>query len=161
MTELARGAYEHVVTKGLERQLLRIDQDLIATMPLDPADSHEVLSRHIGVIAERALKAVPGQGANRLAAQLRLANAIAETISTAAPRAVITDDLFSDTPELLTAVVTRPPAPEPVTFPARPETPLSAAALLTKGRGQPGIGGEVNREMASADDVDLLCAFIK
>jgi hypothetical protein len=119
VTELAKGVSEPVVTKGLERQLLRVDQDLVETMALDPADSHEVLSRHIATLAERAFKAVPGQGASRLEAQLRLANAIAETISSTAPRAVLPDDLLAESPELLTAVVPRPPAREQVTFPLR------------------------------------------
>ena len=39
--------------------------------------------------------------------------------------------------------------------------PLSTSALLVNGRDQPRIGHEVQREMASADRVDLLCAFVK
>ncbi len=35
------------------------------------------------------------------------------------------------------------------------------SALLVNGHGQPNIGGEVKSELASADQVDLLCAFIK
>ena len=47
-----------------------------------------------------------------------------------------------------------------VRFPPRPEVPLTASALLVNGRGQPRIGTEVQRELASADNVDLLCAFV-
>jgi HKD family nuclease len=43
----------------------------------------------------------------------------------------------------------------------RPETPLASNALLVNGRDQPSIGTEVKRELASADRVDLLCAFVK
>jgi superfamily II DNA or RNA helicase len=149
------------MTRALDRALGRIDRDLVGSENLDPADSHDVLARHIATIATRALKAVPGQGAARLEAQLSLANRIVDAIAAAAPRAVEADDLLMDPPTLLTAIVPRPPAPLEVRFPVRPETPLATGALLTNGRGQPGIGGEVNREMASADDVDLLCAFIK
>jgi superfamily II DNA or RNA helicase/HKD family nuclease len=149
------------VTRGLGRALAQFDSDLIGTETLDPADSHDVLARHIATMATRALKAVPGQGTARLEAQLTLANHIAEAIASAAPRAVQPDDLLMDPPTLLTAIVPRPAAPATVAFPIRPETPLATGALLTNGRGQPGIGSEVNREMASADDVDLLCAFIK
>jgi superfamily II DNA or RNA helicase/HKD family nuclease len=149
------------MTRALDHALARIDSDLVGKESLDPADSHDVLARHIATIATRALKAVSGQGAARLEAQLSLANRIVDAIGAAAPRAVEPDDLLVDPPTLLTAIVPRPPAPIEVTFPLRPETPLATGALLTNGRGQPGIGGEVNREMASADDVDLLCAFIK
>ena len=51
--------------------------------------------------------------------------------------------------------------PGPTRFPRRPETPLSSSALLVNGRDQPRIGTEVQRELASADRVDLLCAFVK
>jgi superfamily II DNA or RNA helicase/HKD family nuclease len=37
---------------------------------------------------------------------------------------------------------------------------LSESALLINGRNQPSIGHEVNRELSTADHVDLLCSFI-
>jgi superfamily II DNA or RNA helicase len=161
VTDLPDGAYEHVVTRGLERQLVRLDHDLVQREGLDPADSHVVLSRHIAALTHRALRAVPGQGADKLAAQVALANRITETIAAVVPRAIEDDDHVGTSHDLLTAIVGRPPAPATVAFPIRPETPLASGALLTNGRGQPHIGSEVNRELASADNVDLLCAFIK
>lgn len=162
MEDLTEGAYEHVITRGIGQRLASIDHDLVDRAELDPADSHLVLSRHITALTERALKAVPGQGAARLTAQLELANRITEAIrQTAAPRVVQPEDFLSTPAELLTAIVPRPPAPLEVTFPVRPETPLASGALLTNGRGQPRIGTEVSKEMASADEVQLLCAFIK
>ncbi|MEV6601424.1 DUF3427 domain-containing protein [Actinoplanes sp. NPDC051346] len=161
MEDLLAGAYEHLITRRLQRDLRGTDAELIAREDLDPADSHEVIGRHLAAIAERALKAVPGQGPARLAAQLELANTIAEAIRSAAPRAVQDDDLLDAPPQLLTAIAARPAAPLPVVFPVRPETPLASAALLTNGRGQPRIGTEVAKEMASATEVHLLCAFIK
>ena len=44
---------------------------------------------------------------------------------------------------------------------ARPATPLSEVALLTNAVGEPSIGAEIRDELASADRVDLLCAFVK
>ena len=156
MTELAPGAYEHVVTAGLARRLRLVDDDLVQRMALDPADSHEVLSRHLASLAHRALQAVSGQGTERLVRQVEMTNAIAEAIAAGSPRMVQDEDRLELTHDLLTAIVPRPPAPQTVAFPTRPETPLSAGALLTNGRGQPRIGTEVAREMASADEVDLL-----
>jgi superfamily II DNA or RNA helicase/HKD family nuclease len=151
-----------VITRGIDRSLAAFDPVLVDRAGLDPADSHQVLSRHITALTERALKAVPGQGAARLTAQLELANQITEAIRAAAAARVVQPDDFLSTPaELLTAIAVRPPAPASVTFPVRPETPLASSALLTNGRGQPRIGTEVNKEMASADEVQLLCAFIK
>ncbi|GAA2493565.1 DUF3427 domain-containing protein [Winogradskya humida] len=161
MTDLAEGAYEHIITRGLQQKLTDFDKDLVQRIELDSGDSHEVLARHIAALAERALKAVKGEGNARLTAQLELANKIAEAIKAEAPRAVQPDDLLNTPAELLTAIVTRPPAPLSVAFPQRPETPFATGALLTNGRGQPRIGTEVVKEMATATEVQLLCAFIK
>lgn len=161
MTDLPEGAYEHLITRGMQRRLGDFDNDLVLRADLDPADSHEVIGRHLTEMAVRALKAVPGQGAERLTAQVQLANMIAAAIRSAAPRAVEDEDILDTPPKLLTAIATRPPAPLPVAFPTRPETPFAAGALLTNGRGQPRIGTEVIKEMASANEVQLLCAFIK
>lgn len=43
----------------------------------------------------------------------------------------------------------------------RPATPFSDAALMTNGRGEPTLAAELRSELASADRVDLLCAFVK
>lgn len=43
----------------------------------------------------------------------------------------------------------------------RPQTPMSAAALLTNSREDPQLAAELRAELSSADSVDLLCAFIK
>lgn len=47
------------------------------------------------------------------------------------------------------------------TAPERPLTPLSASAILTNGPDEPSIGSELRRELASADKVDVLMAFVK
>ena len=162
MTDLTAGAYEHLITQGIDQKLAEIDHRLIDRAELDPADSHQVLSRHITALTERALKSVAGQGAARLNAQLDLVNHIVTAIQAAAAHRVVQPGDFLVQPaKLLTAIANPPLAPAEVTFPVRPETPLASGALLTNGRGQPRIGTEVNREMASADEVQLLCAFIK
>ena len=43
----------------------------------------------------------------------------------------------------------------------RPPTPLSDAALLTNAHGEPNLGSQIQAEFGSADEVDLLCAFVK
>jgi HKD family nuclease len=43
----------------------------------------------------------------------------------------------------------------------RPSTPLSDAALLTNAPGEPSLGAELKVEIETADQVDLLCAFVK
>ncbi|MDQ3383741.1 MAG: DEAD/DEAH box helicase family protein, partial [Actinomycetota bacterium] len=56
----------------------------------------------------------------------------------------------------------RPAAPgSPARSTHRPATPLSEAALLTNAHGEPSVGAEVRAELASADEVDVVLAFVK
>ena len=43
----------------------------------------------------------------------------------------------------------------------RPEIPLGQSALLVNAPDEPSLASELRRELASANDVDLLCAFVK
>jgi superfamily II DNA or RNA helicase len=161
MAELPKGIYELLVSQGLSRRLAEIDPELIHRSQLDPADAHEVLGRHIADLAKRVLRSAGGDDAAGLVRQVEAANRIAEAIRAVAPTATNEDDLVSETRDLLYALLDQRSGPGPVRFPARPEVPLSATALLVNGRDQPRIGTEVQRELQSADSVDLLCAFIK
>jgi HKD family nuclease len=160
VADLERGIYEHLITQKLAGQLQHVDAALIQQAKLEPSDAHEVLARHIAALARRALLAVGG-GDDKLARQVDMANRIAEGIAAVEPRTVGADDQVADAERLLHAIAAPPTPPAAPAFPVRPTTPLSTGALLVNGRHQPRIGHEVAHEMASSDEVDLLCAFIK
>ena len=69
------------------------------------------------------------------------------------------DEQLPDAAEQL-VVLTRETAPG-VHRLQRPVTPLSSAALLTNAPDEPSLGAELRAELASADQVDLLCAFVR
>ncbi|PZG21460.1 DUF3427 domain-containing protein [Micromonospora craterilacus] len=160
MADLDHGIYEHVFTRELSARLRQIDSALIQQGKLDPADAPTVLARHVAALAHRALKAVPSSH-DQLARQIELTNRITAGIAAIDPAAVGADDQITDAEHLLHAIATPPTPPAGPSFPIRPSTPLSAGALLVNGRHQPRIGHEIAYELASADSVDLLCAFIK
>ncbi|WFF03117.1 DUF3427 domain-containing protein [Micromonospora sp. WMMD964] len=160
MTDLERGLYEHLITRELADRLQHVDPALIQHHKLDPADAHTTLARHIAALAARALQAVPA-GDDKLHHQVEMANRIADAIAELSPKAATDQDQVTDAKHLLHAIAAPPIPPALPAFPDRPSTPLSTGALLVNGRHQPRIGHEVNHEMASAESVDLLCAFIK
>jgi HKD family nuclease len=158
---LRAGIYEELVTEAIDRRLRMLDQGLVDRGSLDPADAYEVLTRHLSRLSRRALLSVSGSDSERLLRQVDLANRIAEAIAVVAPSIVDTGDLIADSRDLLRAIAERAGVPGPARFPDRPDVPLAASALLVNGRDQPRIGVEVQKELASADRVDLLCAFVK
>ena len=143
---MEEGLYESLLTKHLRRVIDdALTHDIaIQVEGVDVADQPHVLARHVADAAERALATVRDPDD-----RVRLVNEVLHVLDAARD-----DDWVVDEPRLLMAVLaggTRP----------RPATPLSEAALLTNGQGEPNLGGELRAELDSADEVDLLCAFVK
>ncbi len=161
MGDVPAGLYEHLVNDRLDKQLATAAPDSIQFGRLDPADSHEALARHIARLTSQALRAAGGSDEAGISRQVALANRIVAAIGDLAPEAASPADVVAEPARTLLAIAPSGNVPGPASFPERPATPLSTSALLVNGRGQPRIGYEVSRELASADDVDLLCAFIK
>ncbi|MEZ5210755.1 DUF3427 domain-containing protein [Gordonia sp. (in: high G+C Gram-positive bacteria)] len=142
------GIYELLVTQGVDAGLAasRLKHQIET---IDKADQPHILARHIGEVVAQRLSEIR-EPEDRVA----LANAILQIAT--GPGAFVVDP-----PQQLLRVH-RESAPGVIDRTAtRPSTPLSEVALLTNGNGEPSIGHELPAEIASADSVDLVCAFIK
>lgn len=146
MEELAAGVYESLRTEGLDRRLLDV-----ALTPefeeIDRADAPEVLARHVAGAVRGALLEKHEEG-ERVELVNRLIGILGDGDAAVAQRLQLLISL---------AEQTGPGSPRI----RRPVTPLSAAALLTNAPDEPTLGAELRSELASADRVDLLCAFIR
>jgi superfamily II DNA or RNA helicase/HKD family nuclease len=154
----APGVYERLITRAVEDELQLIEPELLRRARLNPADSHEVLARHVAALTRRALRAVADRSDEResLSREIALANRIAAAIGQLGGDITDSDHVVTSAEQLLTAILARRGAAEPI----RPATPMGASALLVNGHGQPSVGTELRNEIASADKVDLICAFI-
>lgn len=154
------GIYEDLVTAAVKRALAPLPAERVELGRLDPADAHDPLAQYLGRLAARVLRAVGGENAERLAEQHRRVNRIIDQLVQLAPDLLSPDVLVEEMTQLLAVL---PPASGPSGPRSldRPEVPLSRSALLMNGRDQPRIGSEIVRELASADEVDLICAFVK
>jgi superfamily II DNA or RNA helicase/HKD family nuclease len=145
---MERGLYEQLVTQTLLRQLTAV-ADLITITPVDAGNQPHVLARYVESAVQRALAATSDPRR-----RLELVNSVLRTLAD-------DDDTVSEPARQLQAVL---PAPGPgvdAYADVRPATPLSEAALLTNTRGEPNFGSEIKAELGTADEVDLLCAFVK
>jgi superfamily II DNA or RNA helicase/HKD family nuclease len=145
---MERGLYEQLITRAVAGQLDGV-VDLVRTTPVDAGDQPHVLARHVEAAVQRALAATSDPRR-----RLQLVNSLLETLAEAG-------DEVPEPARQLHAVLAVPGPGVSTYADVRPATPLSEAALLTNTRGEPNLGSEIKTELDTADEVDLLCAFVK
>ncbi|KUN83149.1 helicase [Streptomyces bungoensis] len=150
---LSDGLYEQLITLRLEQQLEELTGSgwHPVSDAVGPESVPHVLARHVAGTVQRVLHGVPA------GERVHAANHILESISTLkGAREWV--DLVADGPRQLLAV-TRQEAPG--VYAVRPGIPLSDTALITNAPEDPSLGFELRAELATADRVDLICAFVK
>ena len=147
------GPRDHLITQRLAGDLSRLDPEMIVEEALDPAEGPSRLARHAMHEIERELSAdesAEDQTArlNRILGQFGSDENGSETAQVALP------------PRVLLGIKARSPLGDPLPLPPSPATPFSQSDLLVNAEGQPNIGSELKAELATADSVDLICAFV-
>ncbi|MEJ2862828.1 DUF3427 domain-containing protein [Actinomycetospora flava] len=142
---LGDGLYETLHTAALEHRLQALPEGAATFAALDKTAAPDVLARHVAEIVRRSLSS-HDDGPRRQA----LVNGVVELLEAHDDDAVVAL-------EQLLAVSIAPGVHRVV----RPAMPLSDTALLTNTKDEPSLGAELQAEIASADRVDLLCAFVK
>ena len=154
------GLYEQLVTEELTRLLARLAPAQVAQSGLHVADAHLAVAGHLRRVLERVLRAIPED--ERLARQAELSNALLTWLrEVSGAESVTADDALAVPLSLLREIkaLDRGTAFARDTLP--PLVPLSAADLLVNARGEPSVGAAIEREIHSADRIDLLCAFVR
>ncbi|GIH73113.1 DUF3427 domain-containing protein [Sphaerimonospora thailandensis] len=148
----ALGLYDSLLT----RQLAQLTDSwsrsghLVERADVDQEEVAHLLGRFIGETAARAFASLKGHPEK----QVDLANQLLRHLADSE----ILEEVVEDGPRRLLSVVKDAPG---ASSPARPLTSLSEAALLTNAPEDPNLAHELATELASADRVDLLCAFVK
>jgi len=145
------GPRDHIVTRSLERKLGTLDEEVRIEEALDTAEASGRLARHLMEEARRELHddTSSDEKADRVNGLLRqLGSGSGRDAEIALPA------------RLLQGIMGRSPMGAVVPLPPPPATPLSQSDLLVNGEGQPNVGSELRAELATADSVDLICAFI-
>ncbi len=152
------GLYETLITEALALQLRDIDSTLTPKIRgLNQADVADRLALHLGRIVERALADVSDK--DRVDTGIKLARALIERIDEMIDKADNKTERPAVPGELLAAIPGRQPdgAVAPI---AKPLIPLLDTTLLTNAPGEPRVGSQVLNEIGSADQIDVVMAFI-
>lgn len=146
------GPRDHLVTDPLASELSELSEDVRLEQRLDPAEAPERLARHAMEELRRGLGGddqPSDHQAQRVNDVLRqLASGDGAPAEVALPARV------------LHGIKGRSPLGDVVDLPPSPATPFSQSDLLVNAEGQPNVGSELRAELASADAVDLICAFV-
>jgi HKD family nuclease len=145
------GPRDHLVTRALERALTDLDAELIDEQPLDAAEAPDRLARH--AMGELRVNLGDNDSAD---AQAERVNAIVRTFADGDQP----DAQVSLPARVLQGIKGRSPLGDVVRLPPPPATPFSQSDLLVNAEGQPNVGSELRAELATADSVDLICAFV-
>lgn len=152
MDSITPGPRDHLITRALERALAALDPDLLVSNDLDNAEAPERLSRHLMTEVRRELTG--RESADAQAADLN------RLLGKALPTGDAGDAEIVLPARILQGIRDRSPLGDPLDLPPAPATPLGQSDLLVNAEGQPNIGAELRSELASADSVDLICAFV-
>jgi HKD family nuclease len=150
--DLDPGPRDHLVTRALRDAIAGLDPELVAETALGPAEAPERLARHLMGEVRRAL----GEEAS---ADLQ-AEQVNDLLARALPEADGEDAAVVLPARILQGIKARSTLGDVVSLPEPPATPLAQSDLLVNAEGQPNIGSELRREIASANSVDLICAFV-
>ena len=157
MSPLQRGLYEQILTELLTAELDHALGDP-ATASLRNAEAADRIALHLAGILERAIETLPAD--ERAAGGAAIARALIDQIANTPSAAEFRIERLADPPRILSAIRNLRPDGSPEVI-ASPLIPLLDTALLTNSPGEPVVGHSIHTEIASADRIDLVMAFIR
>ncbi len=163
---LADGVYDHLLDDALKALVGDVGPGREAAIAdLEPGRTPSFVAAHLKPLVERVLASVQGDPAEKQRRRFEILNRLLTTLAHAAHEHCSDSpfgegELRVEGPRHLRLVRPRPTlgVAAPVVL---PETPLAESALLVNASGEPSLASELARELATADRVDLLCAFVK
>ena len=155
---LTPGFYDQLLTEALGQDLAELQPELQTLDRLDPEEAPQRLSRHLAALLRSALASLPG--GHPTTSQLELVNQLVALLIAEVPRAVGPGDAVHTSGQSLSRIRAAPLLSGQAEA-LRPLIPLADSTLLVNAGGEPSVGQALIHEIPSAQQVDLLCAFIK
>jgi superfamily II DNA or RNA helicase len=150
------GVYERLLDQELQDSLEAHPELRPILKKLDDEEAPHIYGQFLFQLVVHALRNRSPEG------RLPLVNRLIALLSATDGLAYLQrKTLFASPDSVLISLQSPPSGGDEITGLPRPATPLSTSSLLTGGRYDPPLEHELRQEMATADRVDLLVAFIK
>ena len=158
------GLYEQVINEELNEALSKIPEDCQQSAPIDEAEASKVLAKYTTDIIKEGLDNLLDRGGS-IKDQIYLANRIITLIRQATDEEAYSDKKVNVRGEHLLAVLDKNDPlitlSKNVSNMLRPETSMSESSIFTGAIHEPQMFSELKKEIATADRIDMLVAFIK
>ncbi|SDF33519.1 Helicase conserved C-terminal domain-containing protein [Fontibacillus panacisegetis] len=164
---MEQGLYEQIINNITSQQLDELDPEMydVGKEKLDAEEARKLLSTYLAAVTRRALKVVREQSEDHEAvlAQVRTCNEIMGALKDTLGEDEYNELRLDEQGEVLTYVYSklnhiRGLKEQKV---LRPATPLSQSSLFTGSHAEPNMMHELQREIVTSDEIDLLVSFIK
>ena len=154
------GTYDAILTRELADIVRGLPAERVIKKALEGEVAPDLLSRHLAFLVRSAIRNVKGETVSEQALErVKLSNQLLRALQQVIPEAIEDSDFINEDSENRLWAITRPGQDGKTLI--EPEVGLTTSALLFNGKDQPQIGSELRKELTTADDVDLLCSFIK
>ena len=159
LSMLKPGLYEQIISRKLSSELSNISDECKETEKIDTAEAPLALSEYVARALRSTLETMPGNMEEQVTLVNRILAMLAEKredlLDTGVdPRAEVLLQVLSEKDPLL--ITRRASLPLP-----RPETSMASSSLFTGSAHEPKMFSELQKEIASADRIDMLVSFVK
>ena len=154
------GVYEALVTEKLEGALEALDPTKVEVEigKLDAGSAADRVSRQLATLIARAIDALADD--ERVETAADLSTALAQALVDLGVDRSVLSEIPQRPPRVLRAIHALHPDGSPKRIDL-PLTPLLDTTVFTNASGEPAVGRELRAEIASADSIDVVMAFIR
>ena len=156
--ELPEGLYEALVTRGLAEKLAEVDPRVIDRRRIHRAEVPDRFALHLARAIEKSLQAV--SDTDRVSVGLDVLESVLDVLAGLSTSDVVELERLAADPAVLTSVSsvlpdgTRRPIVSPLIS-------LLDTTLLTNAPNEPRVGHQIHAEIGSANNIDVLMAFVR
>ena len=160
---LKPGLYEQIISQSLSRELASVSDACKHVEKLDAAEAPQALAGYVAEAMRAALEAMPAGTEEQSVQRIALVNKVLDVLSQ--QREDLSEKSVDDRAEKLLQILQENDPSRITGMTAakmpRPETPMAVSSLFTGAAHEPKMFTELQKEIASADRIDMLVSFVK
>lgn len=158
----ADGIYEEVVSQKLNDELFEIGEELKYTEKIDPDEAPAILAEYAATVIKHRLQSIQERDGT-ISSQINLVNKLIEVV--AGDDLDYVNNRIADEGEQLKGLLIDNPIASISKVKAkdlvRPLTSIADSSLFTGAGREPNMSSELNKEIASCDQIDMMVSFIR